>query len=104
MCNRIDNGGQFHRDFRQLALLGLVQDRFPKSKLAYLAVRLMLENSAPTERQVNEEVAGNMRFVAVNRLLLLLFVLLLIEQNAEVIFQKRERHLIYILYQVRTRR
>lgn len=47
---------QFHRDFRHTALLGLVQDRFPKSRLAYLAVKVMLENSAPTERKVDEEV------------------------------------------------
>ncbi|CAM9690149.1 unnamed protein product [Pylaiella littoralis] len=50
---------KFHRDFRNNSLLGLVQDRFPKSKLAYLAVKVMLENSAPTERKVNEPVSAS---------------------------------------------
>lgn len=52
---------QFHRDFRQIALLGLVQDRFPKSKLAYMAMKLMMENSAPTERKVNQETTASIR-------------------------------------------
>ncbi|CAM9353777.1 unnamed protein product [Ectocarpus sp. 4 AP-2014] len=50
---------KFHRDFRNLALLGLVQDRFPKSKLAYLVVKVMLDNSAPTERKVDEPVSAS---------------------------------------------
>ncbi|CAM9391906.1 unnamed protein product [Sphacelaria rigidula] len=50
---------RFHRDFRQIALLGLVQDRFPKSKLAYMAMKLMMENSAPTERKVNQETTAS---------------------------------------------
>lgn len=52
---------QFHRDFRNTALLGLVQDRFPKSKLAYQAVKVMLDNSAPTERKVDEQVTVAIR-------------------------------------------
>ena len=54
--------GQFHRDFRNTSLLGLVQDRFPKSKLAYLAVKVMLDNSSPTERKVNEQVSASIRY------------------------------------------
>ncbi|CAM9459227.1 unnamed protein product [Ectocarpus fasciculatus] len=50
---------KFHRDFRNLALLGLVQDRFPKSKLAYLVVKVMLDNSSPTERKVDEPVSAS---------------------------------------------
>ncbi|CBJ29991.1 conserved unknown protein [Ectocarpus siliculosus] len=50
---------KFHRDFRNLALLGLVQDRFPKSKLAYLVVKVMLDNSSPTERKVDEQVSAS---------------------------------------------
>ncbi|CAN0125100.1 unnamed protein product [Ectocarpus sp. 6 AP-2014] len=52
---------KFHRDFRNLALLGLVQDRFPKSKLAYLVVKVMLDNSSPTERKVDEQVSASIR-------------------------------------------
>eukprot|EP00752_Nemacystus_decipiens_P005102 g4630.t1 len=50
---------KFHRDFRNSSLLGLVQDRFPKSKLAYLAVKVMLDNSSPTERKVDEQVSAS---------------------------------------------
>lgn len=53
---------QFHRDFRNQALLGLVQDRFPKSKLAYLVVKVMLDNSSPTERKVDEQVSASIRW------------------------------------------
>ncbi|CAN0128135.1 unnamed protein product [Ascophyllum nodosum] len=51
---------KFHRDFRNNSLLGLVQDRFPRSTLAYVVVKVMLDDSAPTERKVKEQATPGM--------------------------------------------